>query len=119
LTPHQVSGLDERFAKQSDAVRLDNLDKVTTSVERALNAEIEEVNRGIGACEKEIEARFADFKRQWPMDAGDMDTSLASAPDFFAKLVDWKRMACLPMSSGSSNCCRTKATRIWQHFPPT
>ena len=87
LTPHQVSGLDERFAKQSDAVRLDNLDKVTTSVERALNAEIEEVNRGIGACEKEIEARFADFKRQWPMDAGDMDTSLASAPDFFAKLV--------------------------------
>ncbi|WP_320151615.1 SbcC/MukB-like Walker B domain-containing protein [uncultured Tolumonas sp.] len=87
LTPHQVSGLDERFAKQSDSVRLDNLDKVTTSVERALNAEIEEVNRGIGDCEKEIEARFADFKRQWPMDAGDMDTSLASAPDFFAKLV--------------------------------
>ncbi|MGL1834428.1 ATP-binding protein [Rhodocyclaceae bacterium SMB388] len=87
LTPHQVSGLDERFAKQSDAVRLDNLDKVATSVERALNAEIEEVNRGIGACEKEIEARFSDFKRQWPMDAGDMDTSLASAPDFFAKLV--------------------------------
>ena len=87
LTPHQASGLDERFAKQSDAVRLDNVDKVTTSVERALNAEIEEVNRGIGVCEKEIEARFADFKRQWPMDAGDMDTSLASAPDFFAKLV--------------------------------
>jgi len=87
LTPHQVSGLDERFAKLSDAVRLDNLDKLTTAVERALNAEIEELNRGIGVCEKEIEARFADFKRQWPMDAGDMDTSLASAPDFFAKLV--------------------------------
>ncbi len=87
LTPHQVSGLDERFTKQSDAVRLDNLDKVSTAVERALHAAIEEVNRGIGACEKAIEARFADFKRQWPMDAGDMDTSLASAPDFFAKLV--------------------------------
>jgi uncharacterized protein YPO0396 len=87
LTPHQVSGLDERFAKQSDAVRLDNLDKATTCVERALNAEVEEVNREIGVCEKEIEARFADFKRQWPMDAGDMDTSLASASDFFAKLV--------------------------------
>lgn len=87
LTNHQVSGLDERFAKQSDAVRLDNLDRVTTSVERALNTEIEEVNRGIGACEKAIEAHFADFKRQWPMDAGDMDTGLASAPDFFAKLA--------------------------------
>lgn len=87
LTPDQATGLDERFAKQADAVRLDNLDKVTTAVERALNAEVEAINRGIGACEKEIETRFADFKRQWPMDAGDMDTSLASAPDFFAKLA--------------------------------
>jgi len=87
LTPHQVTGLDERFARQVDAVRLDNLDKVTTSVERALNAEIEEIDQEIGVCEKKIETRFADFKRQWPMDAGDMDTSLASAPDFFAKLV--------------------------------
>jgi uncharacterized protein YPO0396 len=87
LTHHQGAGLDERFAKQTDAVRLDNLDKVTTSVERALNAEIEEINRGIGSCEKDIEGRFADFKRRWPMDAGDMDASLASAPDFFAKLV--------------------------------
>ncbi|WP_244111108.1 hypothetical protein [Burkholderia gladioli] len=32
LTPHQVTGLDERFAKQSEAVRLDNLDKVTTEL---------------------------------------------------------------------------------------
>jgi uncharacterized protein YPO0396 len=87
LTPHQNKGLDERFAKQADTVRLDTLDKMTTAVERALNAEIEEINRGIGDCEKAIETRFADFKRQWPMDAGDMDTSLASAPDFFAKLV--------------------------------
>lgn len=87
LTPHQITGLDERFANQADVVRLDNLDKVTTSVERALNSEIENINRGISDCEKAIEARFADFKRRWPMDAGDMDTSLASAPDFFAKLV--------------------------------
>ncbi|MDR0735517.1 MAG: ATP-binding protein, partial [Zoogloeaceae bacterium] len=87
LTPHQVSGLDERFAGQADALRIDNLDKVATSVERALNTEIEEINRAIGVCEKEMETRFADFKRQWPMDAGDMDTSLASAPDYFAKLV--------------------------------
>ncbi|OSI14727.1 ATP-binding protein [Neisseria dentiae] len=86
LTPGQVSGLDERFAQQPDTVRLDNLDKVTISVERALNAEIEALHRDIGGCEKAIETCFADFKRQWPMDAGDTDTSLASAPDFFAKL---------------------------------
>jgi len=54
---------------------------------QALSKEIEEHNRGISGCEKIIENRFADFKRQWPMDAGDMDTSLASASDFFAKLV--------------------------------
>jgi uncharacterized protein YPO0396 len=87
LTPHQISGLNERFAKEADVLRLDNLDKVTTSVERALNSEIEDINRAVSDCEKAIEVRFADFKRQWPMDAGDMDTSLTSAPDFFAKLV--------------------------------
>jgi uncharacterized protein YPO0396 len=86
LTPHQITGLDERFAKQSEALRLESLDKVATAVERELNAEIAAIKEEIGVCEKEIETRFADFKRQWPMDAGDMDTSLASAPDFFAKL---------------------------------
>ena len=87
LTSHQLMGLGERFAKQSDAVRLDNLDKITTSVERALTAEIAEINAGIVECEKAIEALFGEFKRQWPMDASDLDTSLASASDFFAKLV--------------------------------
>ena len=87
LTPHQIKGLGERFAKQSEAIRLENLDKVATAVERGLNTEIGEIKDEIGGCEKEIEARFADFKRQWPMEAGDMDVSLASASDFFAKLV--------------------------------
>jgi len=82
-----MKGLDERFTRQSDAVGLESLDKVATAVERGLNAEIGEIRDGIGQCEKEVETRFADFKRQWPMDAGDMDPSLASAPDFFAKLV--------------------------------
>lgn len=87
LTPYQIKGLDECFAKQPNALRLDNLDKVTTSVVKELGDKINEVDRGIGDCEKHIETLFADFKRQWPMDAGDLDTSLASAPDFFAKLV--------------------------------
>lgn len=87
LTPYQIKGLDECFAKQSDALRLDNLDKVTTSVVKELGDRKSEVDRGIGDCEKHIETRFADFKRQWPMDAGDMDTSLSSAPDYFSKLV--------------------------------
>ncbi len=87
LTPHQVAGLEERYVNQTNLVSLDNLDKVSTAVERALNTQLDEINRGIAACEKEIEARFAEFKRRWPMDAGDLDTRLASAPDFFAKLA--------------------------------
>ena len=87
LTPYQKTGLDERFAKQADVVNLDNLDPMARSVERAINKEITEINSEISNCEKVIETRFADFKRQWPIDAGDMDASLASAPDFFAKLA--------------------------------
>lgn len=87
LTPLQSKGLDERFAQLPDVARLENLDRLTTTVVQALGKEIGEVSRGIGDCEKTIETRFADFKRQWPMDAGDMDTSLASAPDYFARLV--------------------------------
>ena len=33
-----------------------------------------------------IEERFAEFRRRWAMDAGDMDATLASAPDYLAKL---------------------------------
>jgi uncharacterized protein YPO0396 len=87
ITPHQQQGLDERFAMLSDKVSLENLDRLTTTVVQRLNEELEEINRKISHCEKIIENRFADFKRSWPMDAGDLDTSLASAPDFFAKLT--------------------------------
>lgn len=86
LTPHQRDGLDERYARLSDVIKLENLDRQTTSVVQALNKEVEEVNRRVGDCEKAIETHFADFKRQWPMDAGDMDTSVSSAPDYFARL---------------------------------
>jgi uncharacterized protein YPO0396 len=87
LTPYQNSELDDRFTKLPDVVRLENLDRLTTSVVQALGKEVEEHNQGISRCEKAIENRFAEFKRQWPMDAGDMDASLASASDYFAKLV--------------------------------
>ncbi|MDR1277049.1 MAG: ATP-binding protein [Candidatus Accumulibacter sp.] len=87
LSPRQIAGLDERFARLSDAVKLENLDRLTTSVVQTLGKEVEGLHRAIGDCEKAIETRFADFKRQWPTDAGDVDASLASAPDFFAKLA--------------------------------
>jgi len=91
LTPHQKTGLDERFRRISSQhggnIRLDNIDRVTTSVVEALGKEMEDVNRNIAACEKHIESVFADFKRTWPMECGDVDSTLSSAPDFFAKLA--------------------------------
>ncbi|MCK7574902.1 MAG: hypothetical protein MZV65_02760 [Chromatiales bacterium] len=119
LTPHQITGLDERFDKQADVLSLKNLGKVATTVERVLNTEITDIDHAIRDCEKIIEARFTDFKRQWPMDAGDMDTSLSSAPDFLPSWFDWRRMVCRRMNTASSSCCKTRATRIWPHFPPT
>jgi uncharacterized protein YPO0396 len=85
-TPYQKENLDERYAHYKEQVRLDNLEKITISVMQILHKETEEVNREIANCEKKIESIFTEFKRTWPMDAGDVDTTLSSAPDFFAKL---------------------------------
>jgi uncharacterized protein YPO0396 len=86
LTPFQKNDLDGYFARIPD-IRLDTLDKATGSVRQILNNEREEVNRGIYGYEKQIESIFTEFKRSWPQDAGDLDTSLSSAPDFFSKLT--------------------------------
>jgi len=87
LTPFQKEGLDGYFARITNNVRLENLEKTTTSVVQVLNKESEKINHGIGECEKQIESIFADFKRTWPMEAGDLDKTLSSAADFFSKLT--------------------------------
>ncbi|MCL2237495.1 MAG: hypothetical protein FWC05_04465, partial [Treponema sp.] len=87
LTPHQKTGLDERFTLITDNLRLETIDRVTTSVVSALSKDIEKIKLQIADCEKKIESIFTEFKRTWPMDAGDLDTVLASAPDYFSKLT--------------------------------
>ena len=87
LTPHQKAGLDERFAQIANNVRLDSIDKDTTSVVQLLSKDIEKISLEISKCEKQIENIFADFKRSWPMDAGDLDATLSSASDFFSRLT--------------------------------
>jgi uncharacterized protein YPO0396 len=53
------------------------------------------------------------------MDAGDMDTSLASAPDFFAKLVRLETDGLPAYEQRFFELLQTKVTRIWRRFPPT
>jgi uncharacterized protein YPO0396 len=86
LTTYQQTQLDTRFAQLKQTMTLDNLDRLAVDVERGLVNEMGATDKISHGLEKTIENRFADFKRQWPMDASDVDAQLASAPDFFAKL---------------------------------
>ena len=83
-TPFQIEGLDKRYVALP--VRLENLDSLSSDVLETLANEIIAANEAIGVCGKFIEARFVEFKNNWPTDAADMDTSMASASDYFAKL---------------------------------
>ena len=85
-TPFQKEELDKRFKQIKGQIQLDNLDRITTSIVQTINKEEGEVNRIIADCEKKIESIFYEFKRTWPMDSGDVDSTLSSATDFFAKL---------------------------------
>lgn len=85
LTPIQRQGLEARFAEHS--MTLERLDHVSKLVERRLRDELTTLNEQITRCNRSIEDAFADFKRRWPMDAGDLDTGLLSADDYFAKLA--------------------------------
>jgi uncharacterized protein YPO0396 len=85
LTHYQHQELTIRFVEAYPPT-LENLDDLSRNIERKLGKEIEILDNELNRLDKSIESRFTDFKRKWPMDAGDMDTSLASAQDFFAKL---------------------------------
>jgi uncharacterized protein YPO0396 len=86
LTPHQLSGLDERYAKYLPDLVLDTLDNATTQVVRSINADEREVSTSIQNLVHDIERRFETFVGKWPAEAGGLDAKMASAPDFFAKL---------------------------------
>ena len=86
VTPVQSADLSARFGAQNETLTLDNLDKMSQRVERALAAELEAMADRHGKLVRAIEDCFAEFRRRWPMDAGDMDATLKSAADYLARL---------------------------------
>jgi uncharacterized protein YPO0396 len=86
VTEWQRIALPQYFGALNQALTLENLDRLAHEVYRKLAEEqralAEQRNRLVNAIEK----RFAEYQRRWPMDAGDLDATLSSAPDFFAKL---------------------------------
>ncbi len=87
LTPHQLSGLDERYARYLADLSLETLDNATIQVVRGINSDEREVSGRIQDLAHAIEKRFDAFVRTWPAEGGGLDPKMASAPDFFAKLV--------------------------------
>jgi len=86
LTPFQSEGLEARFSALEQTLTLKNLEQQRTRVERNLNGERRVLQEEANTLEKNIERVFASFKNTWPQDGADMDASLASAPEFLAKL---------------------------------
>lgn len=75
-----------RYAATDKEVTLENLDQVTSQVERTLNSELRALDGRLTDLRNAIVQRFAEFNRLWPAMAGGLDASLASAEDYFAKL---------------------------------
>jgi uncharacterized protein YPO0396 len=86
LAPAQAEGLALWFDPFVQSMTLENLVEQSQKVERKIAAEIRDFAEERNRLEKGIEQRFADFKRQWPAESADMDSTLASATDFLAKL---------------------------------
>jgi uncharacterized protein YPO0396 len=86
VTPMQSTELSARFGAQNETLTLENLDKLSQRVERALAAELEAMADRHSKLVRAIEDRLAEFRRRWPMDAGDMDATIASASDYLARL---------------------------------
>jgi uncharacterized protein YPO0396 len=86
LTPVQIAELPLRFDRLNQKLTLDNIDRMAQRVERALSEELEAMAVRQNKLARDIEERFAEFQRNWPMTSGNMDATLASAPDFLGIL---------------------------------
>jgi len=86
VTEQQGAELSNHFQSAGQKLTLENIDRMAHQVDRALDQEQRTLAGTRAKLTNSIEKRFADFQRTWPMEAGDMDPSLASASDYFAKL---------------------------------
>ena len=86
LTSKQREGLDERLHGPGVPVRLDNLDSLVIGVMKSLGKQVDATSRQINGLERSIESKFVEFVNEWPAEAEGLDTTLAAAPDFIAKL---------------------------------
>lgn len=87
LTPHQQSGLDERYCRLPKAVLLKDVDNADRAVGKGLTEDMRAMSAAIADCGKYIEAQFTKFIGAWRSDAEGLDGVLDAAPDFFNRLT--------------------------------
>lgn len=87
LSEIQKAELSKYFNALGQPLKLEHLDRQTHDVDRKLAKELQMLAEEGGKLRNSIERRFAEFKRRWPADAADVDDTLASAPDYLAKLT--------------------------------
>lgn len=85
-SPFQKSGLHERLGQVADPLSLDNIDRFFANVATTLGDEMMSANDEIQKAQRLIERAFDQFRRTWPSEAADVDSTVASASDYFAKL---------------------------------
>lgn len=85
LTPFAREQLDVRFAP-FDGLALGTLDAAALKVAQALAGEARGLIARAGELSNQVRGQFDAFIRQWRGQSDGLDATLASAPDFFAKL---------------------------------
>jgi uncharacterized protein YPO0396 len=87
LTPFQQAALEERVTKTGKFIELETVDEVIRIVERGLASEDKAQELRMVDLKNNIERRFADFNRDFIVEAAGLDPTFASAEDYFAKLA--------------------------------
>jgi uncharacterized protein YPO0396 len=87
VEPAPLEALTARFERPEAPLTLANLDSRARQVERGLHTErtaaVNERNR----LAMLIERQFGAFRRGWPVEASDLDETLASAPEYLRLLT--------------------------------
>jgi uncharacterized protein YPO0396 len=87
IEPAPLAALTARFEAPPAPLTLANLDSRARQVERELHTERSTAQNERNRLATLIERQFGAFKRSWPMEAGDLDETLASAPEYLRLLT--------------------------------
>ncbi|MCG6940865.1 MAG: ATP-binding protein [Thiohalocapsa sp.] len=87
VEPAPLAALTARFEVPQAPLTLANLDARARQVERELHTERSAAENERNRLTSLIERQLGAFKRSWPMAAGDLDETLASAPEYLRLLT--------------------------------